>query len=268
MWKTQYALSISAPGLSPSTSVNVLVGKDNIKLNGSMTYTEWVDAYQQLSIIAQNPQVTSANGDYAFSELRADNQTFGGVLIVTQPTTVWLMYNQTPSASPAFSVQTTQKQSQGTSLQMLESVGALALSTNGFQMLVQSLRTHLIGVPYVSALVGLTTTLVNLGTLLAAPYGPPIAGFFIGSMFVGFIYVFPVSALALLYRSVKTKRRPDRLKLLPLALVWGSSLSVVVLGTTLTVLHPFIALSEMLLVLTNALLFPLLAAYQIARLAA
>ena len=151
---------------------------------------------------------------------------------------------------------------------MLESVGALALSTNGFQILMQSLLTHLRGVPYVSALIGLTTTLVNLGTLLAAPYGPPIAGFFIGSMFVGFIYVFPVSALALFYRSAKTKHRPRSLKLLPLALVWGSSLSIVVLGTNLSALHPFIALSEMLLVLTNALLFPLLAAYQIARLAA
>jgi hypothetical protein len=268
IWKTQYALSISAPGLSPNTSVSVLVGSDHIKLNGSMTYTEWVDAYQQLSITAQNQQVTSPNGNYAFSELRVDNQTFGGVLIVTQPTTVWLMYNQTPSSVPAISVQPTPSRSQRIGMVPFESAGALVLGSNGVPLFMQGLLSDLKGVPYISALIGLTTTLVNLGTLLAAPYGPPIAGFFIGSIFVGFIYVFPVSALALFYRSARTKRTPSSLKLLPLALVWGASLTIVVLGTKLATLHPFIALSEMLLVFTNALLFPLLAAYQIARLAA
>jgi hypothetical protein len=51
-------------------------------------------------------------------------------------------------------------------------------------------------------------------------------------------------------------------------MVWGSSLAIVVLGTTVGALQQFVALSEMLLVLTNALLFPLLAAYQVAKLAA
>ena len=268
-WKTQYALSISAPGLSANTSVNVLVGNDQIKLNGSKPYIEWVDAYQQLSIVAQNPQVAGPNGNYAFAEFRADNQTFGGVLIVTQPTSVWLMYNQIPSASPALNVASAPKQqSQGTGVGMLESMGAIVMSSNGLSLLTQSLVSNLKGVPYLSGLIGLTTTLVNLGTLLAAPHGPPIAGFFIGSMFVGFIYVFPVSALALLYRSMKTKRHPRSLKLVPLGIVWGSSLTVVILSASVNALHPFVALSEMLLVLTNTLLFPLLAAYQVARLAA
>jgi hypothetical protein len=268
MWKTQYALSISAPGLSPNTSINVLVGKDLIKLNGSKPYTQWADAYQQLSIVVQNPQITSPNGNYAFSELRADNQTFGGVLIVTQPMTVWLMYNQTQSAAPAISVQSTPSHSQRTGMELFESAAALVLGSNRVPLLMQGLLNHLKGVPYISALIGLTTTLVNLGTLLAAPYGPPIAGFFIGSMFVGFIYVFPVSALALLYRSAKTKRRPRNLKLLPLGIVWGISLTIVILSTNVIALRPLVALSEMLLVLTNALLFPLLAAYQVARLVA
>ena len=268
IWKSQYALSISAPGLSPNTSINVLVGPDHVQLNGSTTHTEWVDAYQQLSIVVENPQVTSTSGDYAFSELRADNQTFGGVLIVTQPTTVWLMYNQTPSSSPAMSVQSTAVQAQRTGVEMFESAAALALGSNGVPLIMHGLLSHLKDVPYVSVIIGLTTTLVNLGTLLAAPYGPPIAGFFIGSIFIGFIYVFPVSAVALFYRSAKTKRRPRSLKLVPLGMVWGSSLAVVVLGTTVGALQQFVALSEMLLVLTNALLFPLLAAYQVAKLAA
>jgi hypothetical protein len=267
IWKTQYALSISAPGLSPNTSIKVLVGTDHIQLNGSKTHTEWVDAYQQLSIVVENPQVTSTNGNYAFSELRADNQTFGGVLIVTQPTTVWLMYNQTPSSAPAMSVQSTPMQSQGKDVTVFESAVALGLGSNGI-LVLQNLLSHLKGVPYVSAIIGLTTTLVNLGTLLAAPYGPPIAGFFIGSIFIGFIYVFPVSTLALFYRSAKTKRQPRRLKLVPLGMVWVVSLTIVVLGTAVSAVQQFVALSEMLLVLTNALLFPLLAAYQVARLAA
>jgi hypothetical protein len=267
-WKTQYALSISAPGMAPNASINLMVGNDHVELNGSMTYTEWVDAYQQLSITVQNPQITSPNGNYAFAEFRADNQTFGGVLIPTQPITVWLMYNQSRNPAPAINVQSVSTQVQGTGMDMSGSVGTLALGSSEVSLYIHWLLAHLRGVPCVSGLIGLTTTLVDLGTLLAAPYGPPIAGFFIGSMFVGFLYVFPVASLVLLYRSARTKRQPQSLKLLPLAIIWASSLTIVALGTGVRGLQPFVSLSEMLLVLTNALLLPLFAAYRVARLAA
>jgi len=267
LWRTQYALSISAPGISENTSISVSVGNSLVKLNGSTPYVEWVDADQQLSIAAQNTQISGPNGNYSFAGLRADNQTFGGVLIVTQPTSVWLMYNQIPTSSAAINVDPSPKE-QGTNPDMIQSLSATLLSTNGLSLMAESVLHNMRGVPYLSGLIGLTTTLVNLGTLLAAPYGPPIAGFFIGSLFVGFVYVFPLTSLALLYRATKTKRAPRSLKLLPLAVVWGASLVVVILSANVSALQPYVALAEMLLVLSNVLLLPLLAAYKIARLAA
>jgi hypothetical protein len=268
VWKTQVALSISAPGMDPNASIDLLVGNDHVQLNGSTPYTEWVDAYQQLSITVQNHNITSSNGNYMFSQLRADNQTFGGVLIPTQPTTVWLMYNQVPSSAPAINMQSSTAQPKPTGTDAYASTMGLTLSSSGIALFTQGLLSHLNRVPYLSSLIGLTMMLVNLGTLLAAPYGPPITGFFIGSIFVGFLYVFPVTALVLLYRSAKTKRQPRSLKLLPLAITWAASLAIVIIGSSVNALQSFIWVSEMLLVLSNALLFPLLAAYRVARLAA
>jgi hypothetical protein len=77
-----------------------------------------------------------------------------------------------------------------------------------------------------------------------------------------------MTALVLLYRSTKTKRQPRSLKLLPLAITWAASLAIVIIGSSVNALQPFIWVSEMVLVLSNALLFPLLAAYRVAKLAA
>ncbi len=69
-WKTQYAMTISAPGLPANASANVLVGNQPITLTGPAPVTEWVDAYQQLAITVQNQHVQAPTGNYSFSELR------------------------------------------------------------------------------------------------------------------------------------------------------------------------------------------------------
>ncbi len=64
----------------------------------------------------------------------------------------------------------------------------------------------------IAPMISLTATLADFGYLLAAfivPGGSPIAAYLLGSLFVGLIYVLPVSTVALFYRSAKTKRHPN-----------------------------------------------------------
>lgn len=183
-WKTQYALSISAPGLPANASTNVLVGDQPVTLTGPTPITEWVDANQQLTITVQNQHVQAPTGNYSFSELRADNQTFGGIVDVTQPITIWLMYSASPSSAPAIGLKSNQVPTPMTVNADLSSV----FLSNGL-MIGRS-------IPQLTPMISLTATLAKFGYLLAAfivPGGSPIAGYLLGSLFIGLIYVLPVA---------------------------------------------------------------------------
>jgi hypothetical protein len=258
-WKTQYALSISAPGLPANTSTIVLVGDRSITLTGPTPVTEWVDANQQLAIIVQNQHVQAPTGNYSFSELRADNQTFAGIVDVTQPITIWLMYSASPSSAPSLGLKTSQVP---TAVTINADLASVFLS-NGL----------MIGknIPALTPMISLTATLANFGYLLAAfivPGGSPIAGYLLGSLFIGLIYVLPVSAVALFYRSAKTKRQPNLRTLTPLAIVWAISLALIFLSSSVAALQSVVATLQILLMLTTMLLFPLVIAFRMAKLAA
>ena len=201
-WKTQYALTISAPGLPANASANVLLGGQRITLTGPTPVTEWVDANQQLTIIVQDQRVQSPTGNYSFSELRADNQTFAGIVDVTQPITIWLMYSVSPSSAPALAMSTSPNEAAPSA-----SVSANIIATVlGNSLIVRE------NIPVIAPMISLTASLANLGYVLAAfivPGVSPIAGYLLGSLFIGLIYVLPLSAVALFYRSAKTKHQPS-----------------------------------------------------------
>ncbi len=100
------------------------------------------------------------------------------------------------------------------------------------------------------------------------PGGSPIAGYLLGSLFIGLIYVLPVSAVALFYRSAKTKRQPNLRTLTPLAIVWAISLALIFLSSNVAALQSLVATLQILLMLTTMLLFPLVIAFRMAKLAA
>lgn len=258
-WKSQYTLSISAPGLPANATTSVRVGDQSITLAGPTPVTEWVDANQQLTITVQNQHVQAPTGNYSFSELRADNQTFGGVVVVTQPITIWLMYSASPSSTPAIGL----KSDQAPAAVTIKSDVASIFLSNGL-MLGRN-------IPQLTPMISLTATLAKFGYLLAAfivPGGSPIAGYLLGSLFVGLIYVLPVSAVALFYRSAKTKRQPNLKTLTPLAIVWAISLALIFLSSSVAALQSLVATLQILLMLTTMLLFPLVIAFRMAKLAA
>ena len=144
----------------------------------------------------------------------------------------------------------------------------------GSDLFIQILQSGLAaarGVPYLGTLVRFTGTLMTLGYILASfviPSGPPIAGYFIGSIFVGFILVFPFSAAVVLVRAARTRRRPSSLWLTPLLVIWLSSLALVLLSPALSPAQPLLVTSEVLLVLSNVFAIPMLASFRLAKLVA
>ena len=260
-WKTQYALNISAPGLPTNASTNVLVGDQRITLTGPAPVTEWVDANQQLAITVENQHVQAPTGNYSFSELRADNQTFAGIVDVTQPITIWLMYSASPSSAPALGMKTSPN----------EAASAASVSANIVAKVLGNSLMAGKNIPAITPMISLAASLANLGYLLAAfmvPGGSPIAGYILGSLFIGLIYVLPVSAVALFYRSAKTKRQPSLRTLTPLVIIWAISLALILLSSSVGILQSLVTTLQILLMLTTMLLFPLVIAFRMAKLAA
>jgi hypothetical protein len=260
-WQTQYTMTISAPGLPANASTNVLVGDQRITLTGPAPVTEWVDANQQLAITVQNQRVQAPTGNYSFSELRADNQTFAGIVDVTEPITIWLMYSASPSSAPAIGLKSPTNEPR---------TEATASADIAATVLGNSLMAGK-NIPLITPMISLTATLATFGYLLAAfivPGGLPIAGYLLGSLFIGLIYVLPVSVVALFYRSAKTKRQPSLRTLTPLAIIWTILLALILLSSSIATLQSLVATLQILLMLTTMLLFPLVIAFRMAKLAA
>jgi hypothetical protein len=258
-WKTQYALTFSAPGLPANASTKVLVGDQLITLTGPAPVTEWVDADQQLAITVQNQHIQAPNGNYSFSALRADNQTFAGIVDVTEPITIWLMYSASPSSAPALSLKTSSN----------EVAPAATISADIAAIVLGNSLMAGKNIPLITPMITLTASLANFGYLLAAYIVPGrslIAGYLLGSLFIGLIYVLPVSAVALFYRSAKTKRQPNLRTLTPLAIIWAISLGLILLSSSVATLQSLVTTLQTLLMLTTMLLFPLIIAFRMAKL--
>jgi hypothetical protein len=259
-WVTQYTMTISAPGLPANASTNVLVGDQRITLTGPTPVTEWVDANQQLAITVQNEHVQAPSGNYSFSALRADNQTFAGIVDVTEPITIWLMYSASPSSAPAIGLKSSSN----------EAPTAVTIFANMPAMVLGNSLIAGRNIPLITPMISLAASLANFGYLLAAfiiPGRSPIAGYLLGSLFIGLIYVLPVSVVALFYRSAKTKRHPSLRTLTPLAIIWTISLALIFLSSSVATLQSLVATLQILLMLTTMLLFPLVIAFRMAKLA-
>ncbi len=144
----------------------------------------------------------------------------------------------------------------------------------GSDSLTQILRAGLAlanRVPYLSALVSLAASLMTLGYVLTSfvvPGGSTIMGYLIGSFLVGFVYVFPVSAIIVLVKSARSRRRPSLLWLTPLLTIWLSSMVLVVLAPKLAAPPDLLVAAQILLVLSNVFAVPMLAAFRLARVVA
>jgi hypothetical protein len=146
-----------------------------------------------------------------------------------------------------------------------------SIPAEGSDVLVQLLRSlaALRHVPSIPVLLSFAASMLTLGYIFASflvPGGSPIIGYLIGSMLLGFIFVFPVSAAVILVAASKTRRRPSLVWLTPLFSVWIASLALVMISPSLLAPQPLVMASELLLILSNVFTIPLFVTFCLARL--
>ncbi len=208
-------------------------------------------------------QYSSANG--AWQELATVSTSQNGVFA----------YTWHPSAPGEYSIKaywpgdsTHSSASQVVDVRVVSSSVPIVAGSDSLTQILQAGLALTRRVPYVSTLVSLVASLMTLGYVLTAfvvPGGSPMIGYLIGSVLVGFVYVFPVSAVLLLVKSARSRRRPSLLWLTPLLTVWLSSMVLVILGPKLATPPELLIAAQILLVLSNVFAIPMVAAFRLAR---
>jgi hypothetical protein len=127
--------------------------------------------------------------------------------------------------------------------------------------LIQDIANRVNRMSIVSLPLELARSLLLLGVVLTAfliPSSPPILGYFVGSLFVGFVFVFPISMAILAFNASRKRRSPSAVWLTPLLTIWGAALFLLLAGGILfAVPQALLAASTILLVSSNTLLVPL-----------
>jgi hypothetical protein len=256
-WTTQYAVTINTVGFPANASTVVFIGNNQVTLNGSLPYRRWVDASQQLPIQVQSTQIQTSSNNYVFSRLMVDNQTLTGALNVKKPTAVSIVYTATPKAGASIA------------LPVSPSIAAPIVASDVVTRFLINIIAKAKSFTLLSPLISLAATMMTLGLVLTSliiPGASPIIGHLMGSLFIGFIFIFPASTILVLLNAVRIRRGPSLRWLSPLLTLWLFSFTLVLLNPATGVLQPLAAASQPLLLLTTALLFPMMATFQLAKL--
>jgi hypothetical protein len=116
-------------------------------------------------------------------------------------------------------------------------------------------------VPFASTAFAFAGSLMTIGAavgVLLLPSASPTLGYLIGSLIVGFVFVFPFSAIVLAVKAARSKRGPRSVNLIPLFLVWVSTLAIMVTkGSSVASSGLLLHATALTLIISNALLFPL-----------
>jgi hypothetical protein len=123
-------------------------------------------------------------------------------------------------------------------------------------------------VPFVPAILGLAGSLLTLGSAIALliPGSSPVLGYFIGSLLIGFVFVFPISAIALSLKAARSHRSPGVVWLIPLATIWVAALAMLITnGLFFFAPAPLLDAMVLLLITSNALFMPMAFSVGLAR---
>jgi hypothetical protein len=154
------------------------------------------------------------------------------------------------------------------SVKVFDSTIPIPAGSTSLTELVHTVTSTLGTVPYVPQLLIVAGSMMSLGYVLTSffiPGGSPLIGYFIGSLLVGFVYVFPVTAVLAALKTVRSRRAPRTMWLVPLITVWIGSLVIIVANLLSFVSGPLILGAETLLIFCNMLLAPMLASFRLAR---
>lgn len=116
-------------------------------------------------------------------------------------------------------------------------------------------------IPFAPSALAFAGSLMSIGAaigIMLLPRASPTLGYLIGSTIVGFVFVFPISATVLAIKAARSRKGPRSAGLIPLLVIWISTLALV--ATNLFSIPSsglLLQASVIVLILSNALLFPL-----------
>jgi len=137
---------------------------------------------------------------------------------------------------------------------------------------IENLLRDLNALPFISVMLGLAGALLKLGQALGdlfVPSGSVPLGYFIGSLLIGFVFIFPITAILLCLKAARSHRPPSVVWLLPLFVIWlGALLLLFGNGALFVAPASLTEASSLLLIFSNALLMPLAFSVALARVVA
>jgi len=140
-------------------------------------------------------------------------------------------------------------------------------SSGELSEIAQSLIQNMQSIPVLGTLLGLASSLLTFGFVMAAAIAPgnmPMVGYIFGSLIMGFVFVFPISTLIVTVKAAKCRKAPSLLWLIPLITIWFVALGLIMTDTFLA--SPALNLAaEILLVSSNTLMLPLTISLLIAK---
>ncbi len=147
------------------------------------------------------------------------------------------------------------------SVEVQNSIPTYMSGSGGLQNLVQGFSNQVRAVPFVALPLELASSLLVLGSIsadLLIPTAPAVIGYFIGSLLVGFVFVFPISAVGLSVKAARSRRSPSFVWLTPLATIWFAALIMLATsGVFFSASQALLAALWILLISSNAFLIPL-----------
>jgi hypothetical protein len=159
-----------------------------------------------------------------------------------------------------------------TSVQVQDAIPTVPVSSNSLSALMQEFARQVSAVPLLVLPIDLARALLALGIFSAdslLPNAPPVLGYFLGSLLVGFVFVFPISAAVLSIKAARSRRSPSAVWLTPILTIWISTLFLVVTnGGFVAAPQALVVASGVLLIFSNALLAPLAFSLFLARVVA
>lgn len=157
--------------------------------------------------------------------------------------------------------------SQVVSVKIMQAPFSSLGSSNELSEIVQGLMNKARSVPVLVTVFELASSLLILGFVLGAAIAPgssPLIGYFIGSLIVGFVLIFPISTAILTVKVARSHRAPSVLWLTPLMTIWLAALGLVIMGMFM-ISQPLSEAAGILLVSSNALMLPLTVSLLVAK---
>ena len=156
-----------------------------------------------------------------------------------------------------------------TSVQVQDGTPVVPVRSNSLTELIEDLTKQISVVPFLTLPLELARSLLALGVIsadLLNPNASPVLGYFIGSVLVGLVFVFPISTIILSIKAARSHGPPSGVWLTPIATIWTAALFLFVTnGVFVGVPQAMVAASIVLLILSNALLVPLAISLLVAR---